>query len=108
MTIGALNRSVAVTCGEKKENDDFKVLLQERDRLQEILRSELGDKDFHDRWGIENDRKFDNTSSPENMDKKLELSMGMSNDFELAVEMGSDEVRVGSTIFGQRSPRGSS
>ncbi len=27
------------------------------------------------------------------------MSMGMSEDFEVAIEMGSDEVRVGSTIF---------
>jgi PLP dependent protein len=33
----------------------------------------------------------------------LELSMGMSNDFEIAVQMGSTNVRVGSRIFGQRS-----
>jgi PLP dependent protein len=32
----------------------------------------------------------------------LELSMGMSNDFEIAVRMGSTNVRVGSRIFGQR------
>eukprot|EP00884_Botryococcus_braunii_P016044 jgi/Botrbrau1/3122/Bobra.0070s0096.1 len=32
----------------------------------------------------------------------LELSMGMSADFEQAVEMGSTSVRVGSTIFGAR------
>ena len=31
-----------------------------------------------------------------------ELSMGMSGDFERAIEMGSDNVRVGSTIFGAR------
>ncbi len=34
--------------------------------------------------------------------EKLELSMGMSEDFEAAIAMGSDEVRVGSTIFGAR------
>uniref|UniRef100_A0A383WD70 Alanine racemase N-terminal domain-containing protein n=1 Tax=Tetradesmus obliquus TaxID=3088 RepID=A0A383WD70_TETOB len=33
----------------------------------------------------------------------LELSMGMSGDFEQAVEMGSTNVRVGSTIFGARN-----
>lgn len=33
----------------------------------------------------------------------LELSMGMSNDFEQAIEMGSTNVRVGSTIFGSRN-----
>jgi uncharacterized pyridoxal phosphate-containing UPF0001 family protein len=32
----------------------------------------------------------------------LELSMGMSADFEQAIEMGSTNVRVGSTIFGAR------
>lgn len=31
------------------------------------------------------------------------LSMGMSNDFEAAIRMGSDSVRVGSTIFGARN-----
>lgn len=30
------------------------------------------------------------------------ISMGMSDDFELAVECGSTEVRIGSTIFGHR------
>merc|ERR1712113_626680 len=33
----------------------------------------------------------------------LELSMGMSNDFEPAVRAGSTSVRVGSSIFGARS-----
>jgi PLP dependent protein len=32
------------------------------------------------------------------------LSMGMSNDFEAAVEEGSTLVRVGSTLFGERAP----
>ncbi|KAJ6826203.1 proline synthase co-transcribed bacterial-like protein-like [Iris pallida] len=31
-----------------------------------------------------------------------ELSMGMSSDFEQAIEMGSTNVRIGSTIFGPR------
>ncbi|KAJ7963767.1 Pyridoxal phosphate homeostasis protein [Quillaja saponaria] len=34
--------------------------------------------------------------------EQCELSMGMSGDFELAIEMGSTNVRVGSTIFGPR------
>lgn len=33
---------------------------------------------------------------------EIELSMGMSDDFEGAILQGSDEVRVGSTIFGER------
>eukprot|EP01023_Acetabularia_acetabulum_P013730 TRINITY_DN1663_c0_g1_i4.p2 TRINITY_DN1663_c0_g1~~TRINITY_DN1663_c0_g1_i4.p2 ORF type:complete len:282 (-),score=33.26 TRINITY_DN1663_c0_g1_i4:55-900(-) len=34
--------------------------------------------------------------------EELELSMGMSGDFEQAIEMGSTNVRVGSSIFGAR------
>jgi len=32
----------------------------------------------------------------------IELSMGMSSDFEKAIEIGSTNVRIGSTIFGER------
>ncbi|KAK4421359.1 Pyridoxal phosphate homeostasis protein [Sesamum alatum] len=35
-------------------------------------------------------------------EEQCELSMGMSSDFELAIEMGSTNVRIGSTIFGAR------
>ncbi len=75
MTIGAIARSQAVKEGE--ENEDFICLRDERDRLEKELGGE----------------------------RKLELSMGMSNDFENAIENGSDEVRVGSTIFGTRPPK---
>jgi uncharacterized pyridoxal phosphate-containing UPF0001 family protein len=34
-----------------------------------------------------------------------ELSMGMSGDFEVAVEEGATMVRVGTAIFGPRAPR---
>ena len=34
------------------------------------------------------------------------LSMGMSGDFETAIAMGATQVRVGSALFGSRSPRG--
>jgi len=33
-----------------------------------------------------------------------ELSMGMSHDFEVAIEEGATMVRVGTSIFGRRSP----
>ncbi|XP_062366544.1 pyridoxal phosphate homeostasis protein isoform X1 [Cinclus cinclus] len=33
---------------------------------------------------------------------KVELSMGMSTDFQHAIEVGSTNVRIGSTIFGER------
>jgi hypothetical protein len=62
---------------------------------------------------------LDYTSTPENFktlancrsevckaleipEEKCDLSMGMSGDFELAIEMGSTNVRIGSTIFGAR------
>jgi pyridoxal phosphate enzyme (YggS family) len=35
-----------------------------------------------------------------------ELSMGMSHDFEVAIEEGATIVRVGTAIFGERSARG--
>ncbi|KAK4130292.1 hypothetical protein BT67DRAFT_391458 [Trichocladium antarcticum] len=72
MTIGAIARSVATTA--ENENEDFAALRAQRD----LVVKELG------------------------LDRGLELSMGMSGDFEGAIVMGSDEVRVGSTIFGQR------
>jgi len=33
---------------------------------------------------------------------ELELSMGMSDDFEEALELGATNIRIGSTIFGAR------
>lgn len=36
---------------------------------------------------------------------KLELSMGMSSDYETAIREGSTSVRVGSSIFGARPPK---
>jgi uncharacterized pyridoxal phosphate-containing UPF0001 family protein len=33
---------------------------------------------------------------------ELELSMGMSDDFEEALELGATNIRIGSTIFGVR------
>ena len=47
---------------------------------------------------------FDNTSemiNQKNCDFKF-LSMGMSNDFQIAIEEGANLVRVGSSIFGNR------
>ncbi len=37
-----------------------------------------------------------------NTDSFKEISMGMSNDYKIAIEQGSTMVRIGSTIFGQR------
>ncbi len=73
MTIGAIARSRGVA--EGKENEDFVTLREVRDRVA----GELGVAK-----------------------EELELSMGMSEDFESAIRCGSNEVRVGSTIFGER------
>ncbi len=39
--------------------------------------------------------------------KLRELSMGMTNDFEVAVEEGATIVRIGTALFGERTTRGS-
>lgn len=76
MTIGAIARSKATTA--ETENEDFIGLKEARDSVLKAL-------------GL--------------VESDLELSMGMSEDFEGAIAMGSDEVRIGSTIFGERPPK---
>lgn len=76
MTIGAIARSKAIT--PETENEDFVTLRDQGDLVAKEL-------------GLAEDR--------------LELSMGMSEDFEGAIRLGSGEVRVGSTIFGVRPLR---
>lgn len=80
MTIGAIARSQAttMTTTEETENEDFIRLRDTRDSVADSLGLE---------WAA------------------LELSMGMSEDFEGAIRLGSDEVRVGSSIFGERPAR---
>ena len=75
MTIGAIARSTAAAEHDATDNEDFVALAAQRD----YVAAELG-------WDP----------------ARLELSMGMSEDFENAVRLGSGEVRVGSTIFGTR------
>ena len=74
MTIGAIARSQE-SRALGGENEDFTRLRAVRDTVAKELGIESGE---------------------------LELSMGMSEDFESAIRCGSDEVRVGSTIFGER------
>ena len=83
MTIGSLAQSQSTT----SENEDFKSLKATRDVLQPFLESEMGMAN----WG---------------KDGKLVLSMGMSSDFEAALNAGSDIVRVGTGIFGARHMKG--
>lgn len=87
MTIGAIARSAATT--PETENEDFRVLREQRD----LVAAELGAA------GLLPRRESEEGS------RELELSMGMSEDFEGAIAMGSSEVRVGSTIFGARGPK---
>lgn len=84
MTIGAIARSVATT--PENENEDFVRLREQRD----LVASELADL---------------LAARGDGGDQPLELSMGMSEDFEGAIALGSGEVRVGSTIFGTRGPK---
>ncbi|HKC35922.1 MAG TPA: YggS family pyridoxal phosphate-dependent enzyme [Chitinophagaceae bacterium] len=47
---------------------------------------------------------FDKHAKPQTLNFKLEtLSMGMSNDYKIAIEEGSSMVRIGSLIFGERA-----
>ena len=87
MTIGALELSLSAS--ETEKNADFEKLKETRDILDKYLADNYGE----DRnWGYEDTRR-------------LLLSMGMSNDFEAALKSGSDIVRVGTGIFGQRAKK---
>ena len=86
MTIGSLQKSIHASELGGGRNTDFERLKETRDVLQEYLMAELGEGG-KGKWGQEN---------------RLMLSMGMSSDFEVALKMGSDIVRVGTGIFGER------
>lgn len=73
MTIGAIARSQATTA--ESENEDFDALRDTRSRVAKEL-------------GVAED--------------SLDLSMGMSSDYEAAIRQGSNEIRIGTTIFGTR------
>ena len=85
MTIGALELSLAAS--DTENNADFDKLRETRDLLSTHLHNSFSSDEK--RWG---DQKSG----------RLSLSMGMSSDFEAALKAGSDVVRVGSSIFGQR------
>jgi len=74
MTIGNLGNSLAAS--NVGENPDFSTLANVRKQVSEATNISEAD---------------------------MELSMGMSNDFEEAIRMGSTNVRVGSSIFGARN-----
>lgn len=89
MTIGALELSLSAS--ETEKNADFERLKETRDLLADHLNGTYGEGDR--RWG-------------EEKSGRLLLSMGMSSDFEAALKSGSDIVRVGTGIFGQRAKKG--
>ncbi|KDQ52680.1 hypothetical protein JAAARDRAFT_138393 [Jaapia argillacea MUCL 33604] len=89
MTIGSLTESLA---SDEKENQDFTTLKESRDTLKGILEKEKEAGKLDGRWGDEGGH--------------LVLSMGMSSDFEAALKAGSDIVRVGTGIFGERQKKG--
>ncbi|KAF9037624.1 proline synthetase associated protein [Panaeolus papilionaceus] len=86
MTIGSLELSL--NASESEKNADFERLKETRDLLASYLEETYGPM----RWGDESGR--------------LLLSMGMSSDFEAALKAGSDIVRVGTGIFGERPKKG--
>ena len=53
---------------------------------------------------IELRRLKEKINNQTNNNKVVELSMGMSNDYEIAVEEGSTMIRLGTSLFGQRGP----
>jgi len=89
MTIGSLTESLASSSSSEKPNQDFETLISTRAALQDYL-EKAGFPAREGKWGV---------------DGKLLVSMGMSSDFEAALKVGSDVVRVGTGIFGARPKR---
>ncbi|THV06314.1 hypothetical protein K435DRAFT_773290 [Dendrothele bispora CBS 962.96] len=98
MTIGSLELSL--TASETEKNADFERLKETRDLLQEWLRASASgeEEEFTGVQGGDNKAKWGSEEHGGN----LVMSMGMSSDFEAALKAGSDIVRVGTGIFGQR------
>lgn len=86
MVIGSYEASTS-----SEPNPDFTALFQTRVTLTNILRERATEAT---RTGVQ-----------EILEQGLELSMGMSNDYQEAIQQGSTNVRVGSNIFGARPPR---
>jgi hypothetical protein len=99
MTIGSLDQSLS-----SSGNKDFETLTKTRDSLQAFLNEnrEIMQKRVDDRLQKEG-RERAITWGEEG---RLLLSMGMSSDFEAALKAGSDIVRVGTGIFGERPKKG--
>lgn len=89
MTIGSFDHSTT----SSSPNPDFLALSSTRTALLEALKAQGGEvKDKVE--ALEKEREGG-----------LELSMGMSNDYEEAIGQGSTNVRVGSSIVGAREKK---
>jgi pyridoxal phosphate enzyme (YggS family) len=86
MTIGSISESL----DHEKPNQDFETLKETRSALQIALEAAKAEGKLTRGWGA---------------DGRLQLSMGMSSDFEDAIKAGSDFVRVGTGIFGSRKTK---
>lgn len=110
MTIGSIEASKA--SDDHETNPDFATLAQAARDLVKTLRLRTKQGEPH---GLESsDDRAKLSAGLDEIESRapggggaggLELSMGMSDDFEIAIKQGSDNVRVGSSIFGARPPR---
>jgi pyridoxal phosphate enzyme (YggS family) len=85
MTIGSIEQSHAE---DNEPNRDFETLVNTANMVESILSDRVAEVG---KWG--------------GPDGRLELSMGMSADFESAIQAGAGAVRVGSGIFGARKTK---
>lgn len=85
MTIGSIEQSLA---SDIEPNRDFETLIRTAGILESILSDRVAEAG---KWG--------------GPDGRLELSMGMSADFESAIKVGASTVRVGTGIFGSRETK---
>ena len=101
MTIGSLSQSLSAS-----ENKDFETLTTTRDTLQALLiaNRDAMQNSLDDRLKTEGREGGRIITWGE--DGRLLLSMGMSSDFEAALKAGSDIIRVGTGIFGERPKKG--
>ena len=87
---------------EIKKNKKIKIFIQvnlgDEDQKNGIALNDLGN--FYDECKNNLFQKLKEHSLKYNLP---DLSMGMSNDFEIAVKLGSTYVRIGSKIFGERT-----
>ncbi|KAH7928296.1 hypothetical protein BV22DRAFT_1059376 [Leucogyrophana mollusca] len=99
MTIGSLTESLRAD----GLNADFETLKQTGAVLELVIRAQgkCADGSFEGGHG-------DTQVHPWGQDGRLLLSMGMSNDYVTALKAGSDIVRVGTAIFGERHKKGES